>query len=352
MISAHAHIYINYALIHQDRSLLYTKNTMAGARYFPLIDDGSTFKRVIFRILLILLAIGLMCVVVVPTYISYKHSATERQSEASIAGFTDAEWEMYNNDGYLNETAIVLDGRVSSIDPINDVLKLTMTFLPFGAIASNAEQPTILSQVTIISDIDLKSYAVGTRLPNTDYAVSLVGDYGNYPFDVYTGSFGLNVVKGNTTVPIPIHTPVSIEANLAQFRIDATVEEFQQLSDGSEFYLINFVIKRASTTVAFSVIIIILLWCLSLASCFITVQIVLRGRTLDLPILALNATLLFAMPALRNAQPSVPPIGTAADILGFFFNMCLVACSFLCVVLLHIMRWQVPKPTPVTAEKV
>jgi hypothetical protein len=46
----------------------------------------------------------------------------------------------------------------------------------------------------------------------------------------------------------------------------------------------------------------------------------------------------------------VPAIGTPADILRFFFNMCLLACSFLCVVLLHILRWQVPKSTPATAE--
>ncbi len=45
------------------------------------------------------------------------------------------------------------------------------------------------------------------------------------------------------------------------------------------------------------------------------------------PTLAVAGGLLFGLPALRNTQPAAPPIGTAADVYGFFWNMILVALS-------------------------
>jgi hypothetical protein len=35
--------------------------------------------------------------------------------------------------------------------------------------------------------------------------------------------------------------------------------------------------------------------------------------------------LLFALPSLRNVQPDVPIIGSAIDVLGFFWNMSMIA---------------------------
>ncbi|GAB5590518.1 hypothetical protein Unana1_05418 [Umbelopsis nana] len=320
---------------------------MSKARYFPLIDEGSPVKRVAIRLFLSFLFIGIFVVIVVPTYISFRHSNEQRQEDGCVVGFTDAELQEFNQFDTLNETAIIVFGRVASVDPITDVLKLSFQYSPTGTIGSIA----ITSPITIITDADAKTYSAGSRLPNTDYTVALYGDYSTYPFDVYTGSFGINIVKGTPANSSGIHTPMLLLSNLAQWRINSTGQQITDTPDGSELYEFNFEVKRATTTIAFSIIIVILLWCLSLASCLITIQIVLRGRALDLPIMALNATLLFAMPALRNAQPAVPPIGIGLDVLGFFFNMCLVACSFLCVVLLHILRWQLPKPAAVAAEK-
>jgi hypothetical protein len=56
----------------------------------------------------------------------------------------------------------------------------------------------------------------------------------------------------------------------------------------------------------------------------------LRPREPVPPTIGFSIGLLFALPAMRNTQPEVPPIGVAVDVLGFFWNMsitALVGCS-------------------------
>lgn len=46
----------------------------------------------------------------------------------------------------------------------------------------------------------------------------------------------------------------------------------------------------------------------------------IRHRKVEPPTIAVNAALLFALPALRNTQPGVPPVGALIDVCGFFWN--------------------------------
>lgn len=44
-----------------------------------------------------------------------------------------------------------------------------------------------------------------------------------------------------------------------------------------------------------------------------------RKRDVPPPVIALFATMLFALPSVRNLQPGVPPIGASVDIIGFYW---------------------------------
>jgi hypothetical protein len=50
-----------------------------------------------------------------------------------------------------------------------------------------------------------------------------------------------------------------------------------------------------------------------------------RPREPSAPAIGFAIALLFALPAMRNTQPEVPPIGVAVDVLGFFWNMSIPA---------------------------
>lgn len=49
----------------------------------------------------------------------------------------------------------------------------------------------------------------------------------------------------------------------------------------------------------------------------------------------------------RNVQPGVPSIGATCDVIGFFWNMAIVALSAILIILCFILRWK-----PETKEKV
>ncbi|KAI8074893.1 hypothetical protein BC940DRAFT_286893 [Gongronella butleri] len=312
-------------------------------KYFRLKDENdSVMTRIIKNLIVLLIVVAIMVAIVVPTFFSYRKTTNSKNENAIFSGFSDAELQDLVNYDTLTDTAIVLNARVTAVDPINQLLKLNVQFVPCGNLTFGSAA-ALNAPVTVNSDSDAKFYANGSRLPTTDYSIAMFGEVSYYPLDSYDASFALNLMKGAGANATAIHTPVLLNAVSPQFNIISNITQSIDPTDGSEYYLLTFTVKRAPTTIAFSAIVIILLWFLSLGSCLVTLQFILYKRAIDLPILALNATLLFAMPALRNTQPSIPPIGIAVDVISFFFNMCLVAISFLCILSLYFIRWQPPK---------
>jgi hypothetical protein len=57
------------------------------------------------------------------------------------------------------------------------------------------------------------------------------------------------------------------------------------------------------------------------------VRVTARDRKLDLLPLSLSITLIFGLPALRNAQPGVPPLGALSDYVSFIWAENVVAVS-------------------------
>eukprot|EP00955_Chlamydomonas_euryale_P100766 365303-Chlamydomonas_euryale.AAC.53 len=74
------------------------------------------------------------------------------------------------------------------------------------------------------------------------------------------------------------------------------------------------------------------MWIISLGMLAIAINYVLSSSLevfYDIPALAI--ALLFALPFVRDVQPSVPTVGITVDILGFFFNMIIIAIATLMV---------------------
>jgi len=52
-----------------------------------------------------------------------------------------------------------------------------------------------------------------------------------------------------------------------------------------------------------------------------------KAKAVTAPLLAMPILLIFALPALRNVQPGIPTAGAYADVVGFFWNVGLVAIA-------------------------
>jgi hypothetical protein len=50
--------------------------------------------------------------------------------------------------------------------------------------------------------------------------------------------------------------------------------------------------------------------------------------------------MLFALPALRNIQPGVPPIGSSEDLAGFMWNMLLIAAAIITCLINYIRKFR------------
>eukprot|EP00955_Chlamydomonas_euryale_P100769 365303-Chlamydomonas_euryale.AAC.56 len=117
------------------------------------------------------------------------------------------------------------------------------------------------------------------------------------------------------------------------WRTSASLEQLVLLN-GTATYgaTAHMTVVRADSIKFFSMFIVILMWVISLGMLVLAINYMLSSSLevfYDIPALAI--ALLFALPFVRDVQPSVPTVGITVDILGFFFNMIIIAIATLMV---------------------
>ncbi|KAJ7689963.1 hypothetical protein B0H17DRAFT_599924 [Mycena rosella] len=149
-----------------------------------------------------------------------------------------------------------------------------------------------------------------------------------YPFDFFTVDYTIYAFTspGNGSYGTPLPMTVISTGSIQGFKIDTTVTG-QDPFDGSAV-LVHVEIRRSPITQAFSLVVIVVMWCLSGAIFTAAMSVYFRERKAELPLIALSTALLFALPNVRNSQPGIPATaGTISDMVGFFWNLLLVATS-------------------------
>ncbi|TPX64608.1 hypothetical protein SpCBS45565_g05779 [Spizellomyces sp. 'palustris'] len=222
-----------------------------------------------------------------------------------------------------------------------DVLKATATYrFEFVALGDFSDDPSVdrprpkYDLNFTIPGVTSLTFAKGKAMQRQDVTIGLIGDVNDYPFDTHESTvITLEGVFRNTTAgsnATAAAIPIVAEASGSSqgFRVDFPPDLAcaGTLADGTPVQLIaSAKISRTFTTQFFSVMVSILLWILSLLVISIALNIVVRGRKVEPPVIAFSAAILFAIPGVRNAQPGIPPIGSNVDVVGFFWNISLCA---------------------------
>jgi hypothetical protein len=108
---------------------------------------------------------------------------------------------------------------------------------------------------------------------------------------------------------------VDFSGSLPGYRIQA-----EKTKDSDDDYVgIDMQVARSSTVVFYAGFVMFLMWGATLAVLFLTLSVVLRGRKIEVGMFSFLAAAIFAMIAVRNAQPAVPPIGTFSHCISFFW---------------------------------
>ncbi|KAI9179165.1 hypothetical protein H9P43_005827 [Blastocladiella emersonii ATCC 22665] len=174
------------------------------------------------------------------------------------------------------------------------------------------------------------------------------GNVNDYPFDSHSLRIGfyamtdkslaetLAATATNSSLKgspfIPLEWAVSTRQPYA---MDAVVDGPGGLPDVGVNNLALKVRRRTSTKL-YSALMFSTMWVQSLTLLGMTVLLIIYRSEVNPGLLALNVSFLYILPALRASQPMVPPVGTLADALGYFWNLTLLALSF---IVLTIYMW-------------
>jgi hypothetical protein len=99
-------------------------------------------------------------------------------------------------------------------------------------------------------------------------------------------------------------------------------------------------VTRANNVIIVSLIVMLTMTALSMSLFAMVLRATTAGRKTDLLPLSVSISLIFGMPALRNIQPGVPPVGVLVDYIIFICAELIVAVSAVIIVWTWLLRSQ------------
>ncbi|CAN1213114.1 DUF4436 domain-containing protein [Tumidithrix helvetica PCC 7403] len=214
-----------------------------------------------------------------------------------------------------------------AVDPIKGDLSIRIAPIPHGsfAIGETDIMSTDLNFYASIEggkgDLQIKKKKIS---PSVDGTLSLFnGRVTDYPFDTHEAEIYLyfsNPKDEKQSIPME----VDFIGALPGYNIDTDIIKG---FDSAEEIGVKIKISRSIITKAFAMFILIAMWLVPLAVLFMALAVLLQNRPAELGMFAYMGALLFALPAVRNIQPGIPPVGTLTDFLSFFWAELLVAIA-------------------------
>jgi hypothetical protein len=271
----------------------------------------------------------------------------------------------------LSEPPIVGDHvsilvRVTAVNQGTSELTARLRFRLEGSIAKDPVTPAVdlklfLNDIRGAQEIDFPS---GRRMDSIPATFSIDGNVNKYPFDDYRASIRMMVTNGTRVVPSrapagetertttppsetdsglwvtpphdnePVPIVSSINASLPGLKFQG--ERVELPGKGMEGF--NLVVRRADQVIVVSILIMILMLTLAMSVLLMTIEALASHQQLNLLPLTLSVTLLFGLPALRNSQPAVPPLGAFGDYVSFIWAEQIVAVSAVVMIWTWLLR--------------
>lgn len=228
---------------------------------------------------------------------------------------------------------------VINIDPLRREIAVRVALLPHGSFANDDGGFKQAMQVkyyftTGESSVVTQEVQAGQLYSLNEMKFLTYGDFDIYPADRYrqVDSQGPELMQ---TIPIPIFELSLLDANgevvpkQESGQIPIWVEEPTGAPHGwsatwnlaSEDSLLfwDYSMKRAGGTLAFVVVVLIMMAVLAVAALSVSIRVFRKPGTIEATMASWQAALLFALVPLRNFLPGAPPIGAWIDMLVFYW---------------------------------
>ncbi|KAI8892798.1 hypothetical protein BC833DRAFT_610616 [Globomyces pollinis-pini] len=223
-------------------------------------------------------------------------------------------------------SGISVYANISSVDIRGFLYRLHMDFRPKGAFAdiSDVLIPQLNGKILCTVDSRTLSFPDNEIMATKDIDTTIqTGNPNDYPFDTYESNFFFQCQQATDKVKLPLS--ISVVNSLEEWWIDMKLTDLS----GNNFSIVGLkvVLSRAPTQKFFSLSIISLMWVISLGIFFLAISHFIFNKRVEAPTLGVVTSMLFALPAVRNMQPGAPPIGCTTDVIGFFWNVGLIAVA-------------------------
>ncbi|MGA7224392.1 MAG: DUF4436 family protein, partial [Candidatus Acidiferrales bacterium] len=151
---------------------------------------------------------------------------------------------------------------------------------------------------------------------------------------LHEGQLAVGAVTLQRSTPIPISLVVSAAIPGIKFQGSVMREESTQLTG------VALNLRRADSLIGMSILINAMMTALAWSVLAMALQVTTAKRPFDLLPLSMSMTLIFGLPALRNVQPGVPPVGAFSDYITFIWAELIVAVSAVVTVWHWLLRTQ------------
>ena len=274
-------------------------------------------------------------------------------------------------DETLAQDRITVSVLVTNVNPAAQELTAQLGFRVAGDIARDEVTPAkdmklLINNVRGQQEFD---FPQGKRMNRIEAVFPLNGNFNKYPFDRYETTMWLLItippaanqkqvskapeiqpqetlhaeqlavgaVTLQRSIPIPLSLVVSAAIPGIKFQGSVTRNENTQVTG------IALNLRRADNLISLSVLINLMMTALAWSVLAMALQVTTAKRPFDLLPLSMSMTLIFGLPALRNVQPGVPPVGAFSDYVTFIWAELIVAVSAVVTVWHWLLRTQ-PKP--------
>jgi hypothetical protein len=241
------------------------------------------------------------------------------------------------NSPNVGENYIDATVKIVNIEPIRGDVSGRLQMFPMGNLNAGANKLSKAIKLEINSSAGRpeRVFNAQTVMEPVDVIVSIYdGVFNDYPFDRHMAFLELEL-KDNTSSQAGIPTRVNIWGNVPGFYITPVA-----LNENTESYLgFNLAIRRSWTSIIFAIFIGLGMWIVSIIVLIQAIVVYSKGRMPETGMFTYMATLTFALPAIRNIQPGIPPLGTLSDFLGFFWAEGLAVTAMLIVAYCWLVRY-------------
>jgi hypothetical protein len=238
---------------------------------------------------------------------------------------------------------IDVDVKLLGVDPIKSEINLRFAPKPEGTYAKDERLTKELKFFTGSESGKPEVTLEKNRIPDSvTGSLSIInGRVSDYPFDVHNSDLYLYFTDPKDEkeeIPMAIH----FNGAISGYNIDVDNIPKEEFVSSDSYMGLRVTVSRSVITKSFSIFLMIAMWLIGLVVFTITMVVVWQPRPIEFGMFTLIAGMLFALPAVRNLQPAVPPLGGLTDFLSFFWAESLVAISMPILFFTWLTRYKKP----------